>query len=87
MYSLRLSETSNGRYSVTLSTGELIISGSKTPTADACRILAARGISGQVGEVASVFLADIDRAAAYRPSELARRITSKPWLADSLASQ
>ena len=91
MYSLRLSETSNGRYDAVLSTGELIVSNSKTPTADACRVLAARGISGPVwvvGSVASPFVADIEKTAGWAPrSGGARLITKWPHLAGPVMSR
>lgn len=90
MITLRLSETSDGRYSASLASGEIIVANSKTPTADACKVLNNRGETGKlrVSVVGSFFACDIQRTASYRPSALARRITSRPWLAGaSLAGQ
>ena len=90
MYSLRLSETSNGRYDAVLSTGELIVSNSKTPTAAACRILADRGIVGQVrviGDVGSPFTCDIERTAGWSPRSGAAHLIRKwPHLAGAVMS-
>lgn len=76
MYSILLSEASADRYDVVLSTGEILVSNSKTPTADAARILHDRGIDGLVrvaGKVASPFYVDVARTAAYSSSRARQR--------------
>ena len=85
MYSIRLSETSDGRYSATLSSGEILVSNSRSPAADACKVLVARGITGQIqvsGDVGTPFVCDVERTAAWAPRSGASRLIARwPHLA------
>lgn len=72
---IKLTSLSEGRYSATLSTGEIIIANSARPTAAACQQLLDSGRASTkdlvrvTGADPASFVVSLDRFSHYKPSE------------------
>jgi hypothetical protein len=78
MLTLQLAEIPNSKGKCAAAIGaEVIVARASMPVADACKTLAARGVTGMIRvgwREGSSFLADIARTAAWMPSPAAARV-------------